>query len=299
MPKQGRGLIVFILSIIAVGALTLLSFIPFRILTALGAWAGGLYFYLDRNRKQAGLSNLRLAFGESKSEQDLQTILKSVYRNMGSSLFEFASLPRLNRGKMEQIVRFKGLEKIDAALKSGRGIILITAHFGNWELCIQRFAISGYPLHIIVRQANVKLLHNFMIRCREAHGNRMIIRDHAAREILNILKQGKILGVMGDQRGSTSRGLMIDIFGRPAPTSPTLAKIMLKTGAAVLTTFGVRNPDHTHTIHINDPMEIPRTGDMEKDVHTLSQNYMKDIEDMIRQYPDQWLWMHRRWMRRN
>jgi KDO2-lipid IV(A) lauroyltransferase len=299
MQKHGRGIFVFIISTIAIGVLTLFSFIPFRILSAMGSWLGGLYYYLDRSRKQIGLNNLKIAFGENRTDTELQAILKSVYRNMGSSLFEFAALPRLNREKTERFVRFQGLEKLEAARKAGRGVILITAHFGNWELYIQRLAVSGYPLHIIVRQANVRMLHNFMTRCRETHGNRMIIRDHAAREILNILKQGKILGVMGDQRGSTSRGLMIDFFGRPAPTNPTPAKIMLKTGAAVLTTFGVRNPDQTHTVYINDPMEICRTEDMERDVFTITQNYMKDIEDMIRQYPDQWLWMHRRWMRRN
>jgi KDO2-lipid IV(A) lauroyltransferase len=92
---------------------------------------------------------------------------------------------------------------------------------------------------------------------------------------------------------------MIDFFGRPAPTNAALARIILKTGTTVVTAFGIRNPDQTHTVYINDPMEICRTEDMERDVFTITQDYMKDIEDMIRQYPDQWLWMHRRWMRRN
>lgn len=299
MRKRGRGPFIFFLSILAVGVLSLLSRVPIHVLTVAGSWLGGLYYHLDRSRKGIALSNLRLALGKDRSERELRDLLKSVYRNMGSSLMEFAALPRLTRKRMESLVRFQGLENIASAQKEGKGIILLNAHLGNWELYAQGLALLGYPVYVIGRRANVNLLQDYIVRCRESRGNKVILRTHGMRKILRVLKQGNILGIMGDQRGSTSRGLMVDFFGRPAPTSPSLARIILKTGATVLISFGVRNPDQTHTVYISKPMKIPPPQDPQRDLVTLTRQYMKTFEEVIRQHPDQWLWMHRRWMRRN
>jgi KDO2-lipid IV(A) lauroyltransferase len=299
MAKQGRGFFVVFISIIGVGVLSLLSWVTFRILTAAGAGLGSLYYHLDGKRKKIGLSNPRLAFGESKPEKELKDILKSVYKQMGSSMLEFAALPRLNKEKLDGLVRFEGLDKIEAERKAGRGVILLNGHIGNWELYTQSAAIHGERIHMIGREANVGLLHNFMVRCRESKGNRVILRKNAMRKILTVLKEGGVLGVMCDQRGSTSRGLMIDFFSHPAPTNPAIARMILKSGAAIMTSFGVRNPDQTHTVTISDPIQIDHSQDLQKDVLQLTQNYTKILEDFIREHPDQWLWMHRRWMRRN
>ncbi len=299
MARQGRGLFVVFVSIIGVGVLSLLSLVPFRMLTAAGGWLGGLYYHLDRKRKKIGFSNLHLAFGESKSEKELKDILKSVYKQMGSSMLEFAALPRLNEEKLNGLVRFDGLEKIEAEQRAGRGVILLNGHLGNWELYTQSAAIYGARIHMIGREANVGLLHNFIVRCRESKGNRVILRKNAMRKILKVLKEGGVLGVMCDQRGSTSRGLMIDFFGHSAPTNPAIARMILKSGAAIMTSFGVRNPDRTHTVTVSDPIQIDRSQNLQKDVVQLTKNYTKILEDFIREHPDQWLWMHRRWMRRN
>ena len=299
MPKQGRGILIFILSIIAVGVLSLLSRVPFRILTVIGSWLGAVYYPLDFRRKKIGLYNLRLALGKSLSEKEIRSRLRSVYRHMGSSLLEFAAVPRLNRKRIDSLVRIEGLEKIDAARKTGRGVIILGAHMGNWELYAQGGALHGYPVHVIGRKANVNLLNDYMIRIRECHGHRVILRTNAMRQILRILQEGEAIGVMCDQRGSTSRGLMIDFFGQPAPTSPALARIILKSGAVILTSFGFRNPDQTHTLTISDPLIFDPCQDTEKNVLHITQCYVKALEDFIRQHPDQWLWMHRRWMRRH
>ncbi|PIV84889.1 MAG: hypothetical protein COW52_05220 [Nitrospirae bacterium CG17_big_fil_post_rev_8_21_14_2_50_50_9] len=299
MPKQGRGILIFLLSMMAVGVLSLLSRVPFRILTALGAGLGAAYYHLDSKRKKIGVNNLRLALGKSRSEKEIRRILKSVYRHMGSSLFEFAAVPRLNPERLYPLVRIQGLEKIDAAMKTGRGVIILGAHMGNWELYAQAGALHGYPVHVIGRKANVNLLNDYMVRIRECHGNRVILRTHAMRKVLRVLQEGGALGVMCDQRGSTSRGLMINFFGQPAPTSPALARIILKSGAVVLTSFGFRNPDRTHTLAISGPLAFDPGEDTEKNIREITQLYMKALEDFIRLHPDQWLWMHRRWMKRS
>lgn len=299
MEMQGRGVGIQILSVLAVAVLTMLSWLPFAALTRLGASLGGLFFHFDGRRKAIGLENLRLAFGDEQSKEELLELLKKVYKNMGRSALEFAGIPRLTREKLDRFVRIEGFERIGVAKEAGAGIILLTAHCGNWELMAQSAVLHGYPLHVIGRRANVPFLHDFIVRCREAHGNRVIVRTGAMRKILTVLKQGEVLGVLADQRGSTSEGLMIDFFGQPAPTDMDIAKIILKTGAVVLPIFTVRNEDQTHTVHVGEPLQYKVTGNLEDDVLGVTEAYMKVIEDFIRQHPDQWLWMHRRWLRRN
>ena len=299
MEKLGRGFFIIILSHVAVGLLSLLSFIPFPILTKVGAWLGGIYYPVDGKRKKIGLDNLRLALGEDHSDQELKTILKSVYRNMGSALMEFAAIPRMSKEAIRKRIRMVGREKLEASKQEGRGVVLLTAHIGNWELNAQCVAAYGFPLYGIGREANVKRLHDYIVRSRESHGNRVFVRDNAMRKILKVLKKGEIVGILVDQRGSTSRGLMIDFFGHPAPTDPVLAKMILRSGAVVMTCFGVRNPDNHHTFTISDPIQINLTGDSDKDATEMTQAYLSAIEHYIKEHPDQWLWMHRRWMRRN
>jgi len=298
MKKGGRGLFVVILSHLAVGALSLLSYLPFSLLTRIGAALGGLYYTIDGRRKRIGLDNLRLALGKEKTEEELRSILKAAYRQIGSSMFEFAALPKLTEKQLRGWIRFEGLEHLDAALRTGRGVILLAGHFGNWELTAQGLALRGYPGSAIGRRANTPLLHNYIIRCREAHGNHVIVRGKAMRRIFKVLDEGKILGILCDQRGSTSRGLSIDFFGHPAPTDPDIARIILKAQPVVMMAFGIRNPDQTHRIIIGRPLSFVPTGNRQEDAFRLTQQYMKELEGMIRKYPDQWLWMHRRWMRR-
>ncbi|NOY53464.1 MAG: lysophospholipid acyltransferase family protein [Deltaproteobacteria bacterium] len=299
MKKNGRGVPVFMLSLIGVGGLSILSSLPFSLLTRVGRFLGGLYYHLDGRRKRIALENLRLAFGNEKTEGELQSILKTAYCRTGSSLLEFAGLPKLTRKQLSGRVRFEGLEHLEAARKSGRGVILLAAHFGNWELTAQSLALAGFPGYAVGRRANVLLLHNYIVHCRESHGNRILVRDQAVRKIFTILREGKILGILCDQRGSTSRGLMINFFGHPAPTDPHIARIILKAKPVVLMVFGIRNPDESHRVIVSKPLTFSLRGDPGKDALHITRRYMQALEEMIRKHPEQWLWMHRRWMRRS
>ncbi|MDX1764647.1 MAG: lysophospholipid acyltransferase family protein [bacterium] len=299
MAKTGRGPALQILSVTAVAVLTMLSWLPFGALTRVGAGLGELFFHLDRRRKTIGLDNLRLALGDTLSEDERLALLKRVYKNMGRSALEFAGIPRLSVEKLERFVTIEGLEKLKAAKEAGQGIILLAAHFGNWELLAQSLALHGYSGYAVGRRANVPLLHNYIVRCRESHGNRIIVRDGAIRRVLSVLRQGEILGILGDQHGSATQGMMIDFFGHPAPTDGDIARIILKTQATVLPTFIVRHEDETHTLYVGDPLTFNVTGNLEEDVLQVTKTYMQSIEKMVRKHPDQWLWMHRRWLRRN
>jgi KDO2-lipid IV(A) lauroyltransferase len=298
MVVRGRGFFVWILSVVAVGVLSALSVVPMPVLTAAGAALGTLYYHVDGRRKRIALSNLRLVFGEEKTEDEIRRILKAAYRHLGRALLEFAGLPRLTPEKLARLARTEAVEKIGRALQAGRGVVLLTAHFGNWELLAQIAAMNGYPIHIIGREANVGLLHRYIIGRRESHGNRVIVKQRAMRKVLSALKNGETVGLLCDQRGS-SQGLLIDFLGHPAPTNTDVARLILKSGATVMTAFLVRRPDKTHLLHVSDPMVFESTGDRETDVFNVTQQYMQALESFIRRYPEQWLWMHRRWMRRN
>jgi len=299
MDRGGRGFHVYILSVLAVGLLSLAERLPFSLLSRVGGALGTLFYRIDGRRKRIGLENLRLALGGEKNDSERRSILKSVYRNMGKSLFEFAAIPRLTPADLNRLVRFEGLEHLEKAEAAGRGILLLSAHFGNWELTAQSLALAGHPGYAVGRQANVGLLHNYIVRCREAHGNRIIVRGHAARKTFRVLRNGGILGILCDQRGSTSRGLMIDFFGHPAPTNPDVARIVLGLRPSVIMCFGIRNLDGTHTIFLSPPLQYSPSGNGEEDLLMTSRLYMKELEEMIRKYPEQWLWMHRRWMSRS
>ncbi len=298
MVARGRGFFVWILSVLAVGLLSALSVVPMPLLTVAGATLGTLYYHVDGRRKRIALSNLRLVFGEEKTEDEILQILKASYRHLGSTLLEFAVLPRLTPGKLSELVHTEALEKIGRAREAGRGVLLLTGHFGNWELLAQSAAIKGYPAHVIGREANVGLLHRYIVGLREAHGNRVIVKQQAMRKVLTALKNGEIVGILCDQRGS-SQGLMIDFLGHPAPTNADVARLILTSGATVMTIFLVRGPDKTHMFHVSDPMVFESTGDRETDVLHVTHQYMQALESFIRRYPEQWLWMHRRWMRRS
>ncbi len=298
MVARGRGVFVWLLSVFAVGMLSVLSVLPMALLTRAGATLGSLYYQLDGRRKRIALSNLRRVFGEEKGEAEIQRILKASYRQLGSALLEFAALPRLTPEKLEGRVHAEELEKIGRAHEGGRGVLLLTGHFGNWELLAQSAAIKGYPSNVIGREANVGLLHRYLVRHREAHGNRVIVKQHAMRKILSALKRGETVGILCDQRGS-SQGLLIDFLGHPAPTDADVARLILTSDAAVMTAFLARGPDNTHRIHISDPMVFEPTGDRDTDVYNVTRQYMRAFESFIRRYPEQWLWMHRRWLRRN
>ncbi len=298
MAARGRGFFVWILSVIAVGVLSALSVVPRPLLTAAGATLGSLYYYVDGRRKRIALSNLRLVFGEEKTEAEIRQILKASCRQLGSALLEFAALPRLTPEKLPGLVHAEEVDKIGRARRAGRGVLLLTGHFGNWELLAQSIAIKGYPAHVIGREANVGLLHRYIVGRREAHGNRVIVKQHAMRKILSALKKGEIVGILCDQRGS-SQGLLIDFLGHPAPTNADVARLIITSGAVVMTVFLVRGPDNTHTLHVSDPMVFESTGDRETDVRNVTRQYLAALESFIRCYPEQWLWMHRRWMRRN
>jgi len=243
------------------------------------------------------MTNLRLAFGREKSERELAHIAAACYRHLGRCLMEFVRLPAMAAEDIRRVTSYQGREHLDEALARGKGVILLTAHLGNWEMVGARIAADGYPLHVIARAQRDDRLTEYIRQTREVAGMRVLHREEAVRGSLRALRAGELVGMLLDQNAG-SDGVFVEFFGHLASTAPGAAAFALRTGAAVVPTFGWRNADDTHTILADDPLPLIHTGDHKADTVANTARYTKVIEEQIRAHPEQWFWLHKRWKSR-
>ena len=245
----------------------------------------------------AAMFNLRLAFPEWTDAQRKQAI-RGMIRQVGWMAGEFSQFPKYTREKIERIVVVDGFENFDAARRRGKGVLFLTGHMSAWELAPFAQALYGHPLHFLVRPiANHRvdaLINGY--RCRS--GNQPIEKNRSARAILKVLADGGTVGVLADHNTSAER-VFVDFFGVPAATTSGLARIALRTDAAVVPGFLSWDRDRRkYRLRFEPAVAITRTNDEEADVVANTQRFTRVIEDYIRAHPDQWLWVHKRWKTR-
>jgi len=198
-----------------------------------------------------------------------------------------------------EIIDRDGFEYLAAAKQAGRGIILFTGHVGAWELSSFALSLFGHPLSFLVRRIDNPKIEAMIDRARTHLGNRTIDKRSAAREMMEILRAGETLGILVDLNTLDREGIFVDFFGRPASTTFMVAKLALRTGAAVLPVFAPWDKERgCFLLKVDPPLLIERTGNEQEDVRRLTQQYTRIVEDYVRRYPDQWLWIHRRWKTR-
>jgi KDO2-lipid IV(A) lauroyltransferase len=259
---------------------------------------GRLGFHLARRQRQAGLHNLRMAFPDM-SESERERILRGCFQNLGRLLVEFTHFPELNKTNISEFVVHDGLENYLDGLRRGRGVIFMTAHFGAWELSSFAHALYGYPLKFIVRTLDNKRVEGLISSYRTASGNLPIDRRNAGRDVLKALRQNQAVGILFDQNTTRSEGVFAGFFDTPAATTPAIALFALRTGAAVVPGFLIWDTAlQKHRLRLDPPVELIDTGDLDRDVLENTKLFNKILESYIRQYPDQWLWIHRRWKTR-
>jgi len=259
------------------------------------AWLG---FHFARRQRRAGLHNLRMVFPEM-SGGDNERILRGCFQNMGRLLVEFTHFPELNKSNISQFVVHDGLENYLEGLRRGRGVIFMTAHFGAWELSSFAHAVYGYPLKFIVRPIDNPRIEQLISNYRTSSGNVPIQRRSAARDILKALRQNEAVGILFDQNTTRKEGVFAEFFGIPAATSPSIALFALRTNAAVVPGFLIWDKDlGKHRLRLDPPVELIDTGDLEHDLLENTNRFNKILEGYVRQYPEQWLWIHRRWKTR-
>ncbi len=265
---------------------------------ALGAGVGAAAFFLMRRLRKTGLRNLELAFPE-KTTGELQRILRQLYRNLGWLLGEFCQMPSYARENTRGFLRYEGLEHYLAARERGKGVLIVTGHLGAWELSSYYHSLMGYPMSLVIRRLDNAKVDGLVNAIRCLHGNRVLHKDDFARGLLGAMRHGETVGILMDTNMTPPQGVFVPFFGRPACTASGLARVALKTGAAVLPGFMVwEEAERKYVLRFGEEIAVVSTGDDEADALANTARFTAVIEDYVRRYPEQWLWVHRRWKTR-
>jgi KDO2-lipid IV(A) lauroyltransferase len=272
--------------------------LPFRFSLSLGSTLGGLGYYLSGRLRRTGQRNLELAFPELTPPRR-DELLRGCFQNLGRLLGLFSQFTNTSPAALKSMVDSEGLDHLDAAIKSGRGVILFTGHVGAWELSSFALSLFDHPLSFLVRRIDNPKIEALVDRARTRLGNRTIDKRSAAREMLQILQAGETLGILVDLNTLEREGIFVDFFGVPASTTFMVAKLALRTGAEVLPVFAPWDRKRGRfLLKVEEPLRFDRTGNEEEDVRRFTQLFTGVVEKYARRYPDQWLWIHRRWKTR-
>jgi KDO2-lipid IV(A) lauroyltransferase len=255
-------------------------------------------YLLHVRLRRAGLRNLAMAFPE-KSRRERARILRGVFTSLGRQLAEVCLFPKYTRENVAKVVVYDGFENFERAFARGKGVLFLTAHLGAWELSAFTHSLHGHPLHIVMRPLDNAPLDRLTRRYRTMHGNSTVDKDDFVRGLLSAMKAGEVVGILMDTNMTPPQGVFVDFFGIPACTASGLARIALRTDAAVVPGFTVWDPAlRKYRLRFDPAVSLVRTGDDDADVVANTALFTKIIEDYVRRYPDQWLWVHRRWKTR-
>jgi KDO2-lipid IV(A) lauroyltransferase len=271
--------------------------LPHGAALALGRTLGDVMMAATPGRRRRALSNLELAFGPALEPAARRRLCRRVFRHFGRTLVETMRLPRMVAQGLDRWVEHDGWHHLEAATAGGRGAILFTGHYGNWELMGLAQAARGIPVDVVGRPPGDPFLARRLQRTRELTGNRSISKYDAVRPMLRSLREGRCIGLVIDQNVGGGKGVFVDFFDRPASTTPALAVLALKTGLPVLPAFD-EPINGRHRVVYGPPLEIRRTGDKERDILDLTARATAVIEEKVRRRPEIWLWMHNRWRSR-
>ncbi len=257
-----------------------------------------LFYWLHPRLRRVGMRNLEMAFPE-KTVAERKQILKGVYRSLGRLLAEVPKFPDYTLENVDRIAVYDGLENYLAAHARGKGVLFMTAHLGGWEIGSFVHSLHGHWLNIVVRDLDNPLLDRWVRRLRSLHGNKTHDKDGYARGLMVAMKRGETVGALMDTNMTPPQGIFVNYFGVPACTAGGIARVAMRTGAAVVPAFTLWDVS-MGKYRICFEAEIPtvNTGHEEADAVTNTQNYTAAIERAVRAHPDQWLWVHRRWKTR-
>jgi KDO2-lipid IV(A) lauroyltransferase len=242
--------------------------------------------------RRVGMRNLAMALPDRTTDEHAR-IVDGVFRSIARVLVSFARFPRITKANIQEWIRYEGYEHFERALKQGKGVLFATAHLGNWELSAFAHALMSAPMHVVVRPLDNERIDALVESRRAGSGNHLIGKKDFARSILQALKNNEAVGILVDQNAGLDDGVFVDFFGVPACAGVGFAKFAAHSGAAVIPGFAIWSEEERKYILKFYP-PLPVTGDAALDTQVLH----AQLESVIRQYPDQWLWLHRRWKTR-
>ena len=255
-------------------------------------------YLLHFRLRQVGMRNLAMVFPE-KSEAERARILRGVFASLGRQLAELCQFPKYTPENIDEVVTYDGLENYERAYARRKGVLFLTAHFGGWELSAFAHSLHGHWLHIVMRPMDNQYLDRLLQNYRTMHGNKTVAKDDFVRGLLAAMKAGETVGILMDTNMTPPQGIFVDFFGIPACTASGLARIALRTDAAVVPGFTIWDPAlRKYRLRFDPALELIRSGDLQADIAANTQLFTRVIEEYVRKYPDQWLWVHRRWKTR-
>jgi KDO2-lipid IV(A) lauroyltransferase len=260
-----------------------------------GKLLAGAAYHLHRRLRRVGFRNLELAL-PALDQAERQAIVRGVFMNLGRLLGEFSQFPKITRQNIANLVEYDGLENYTSASERGRGVLMLTGHVGAWELCAFAQGVYGHPLSFLVRRLDNPLLDRMVSRYRELSSNRTIDKNRAVKPVLETLRRGEDVGLLIDANTMLDQGVFCDFFGVPACSTTGLAVFALRADAPVVPGFLIWDERlKKHRLRFEPEIPLIRTGDFKEEVMLNTSRFTKVIEEYARRYPDQWLWVHKRW----
>jgi len=281
-------------------ALRLLEGIPLRARAALFETLMACLWAIDARHRRVARINLRIAFPEM-DDRDASRIIRTCYIRMGTSAAEFVELPRIDRSYIDRHVQVEGLEHLRATIaERGLGPLILTGHFGNWELSSHVCAIVHEPLAFIVRPLKNRYLDRIVTERRECVGNRVITKYDSAKEVMRTVRRSMAVGILIDQNVDTYNGVLVDLFTKKAYTTDGIARLALALQTNIHSGFIYRDPVRKfhHVLRFGPPLPMDLGAPREEEVLRLTRRCNEELEQAIRRDPAQWFWLHRRWKTR-
>ncbi|MBU4305257.1 MAG: mitochondrial fission ELM1 family protein, partial [Candidatus Omnitrophica bacterium] len=267
--------------------------LPVNLMLKLGRMLGTGAYHLLRKRRTVALANLKAAFGSKYDDKQRRKIVRKVFENLALNFTELLLVPRFDKRYFDTHVHLEHMERVDEALSQNRGIIFLTAHFGNWEISSITAALYGYKMFVLGREQKPLFLNELINRHRAKTGCRPINKGMIIREMVKSLKENGIIGMLGDQSGRT--GNQMDFFGRPVFMAEGAFRIAAKTGAVILPAFALRKGLNFHYIEVEKSLLDGRKQPTEKEIEGAMMGYRDLLMRHISAHPEQWMWVNKRW----
>jgi KDO2-lipid IV(A) lauroyltransferase len=275
-----------------------LRVLPRRMARVAGAAIAAIAFVWMGRLRRVGRRNLEMAF-PALAAAEREAILRQEYRHLGWLLGEFCQMSTYTQEYASRFIRYQGLDHYLAARDRGKGVFVLTGHLGAWELSSFYHSLAGYPMGMVIRRLDNALVDRLVNRIRCQHGNRVLHKDDFARGLIGAMRAGETVGILMDTNMTPPQGLFVPFFGVEACTASGLARVALKTGAAVLPGFLLwEERERQYVLRFGPELELADSGNSEADAASNTALFTAVIEETIREYPSQWLWMHRRWKTR-
>jgi len=275
-----------------------IGILPRPLARLVGYILAGAVYHLHPRLRRVGLRNLEIALPELPLKERLR-IVRGVFRSLGRLLAEVCLFPKYSRDMVSRVAVYEGFENFDAAHRRGKGVLFLTAHLGAWEVGSFVHSVHGHPLRIVVRPFDNPHVNAMVERYRTLHGNQTFSKADFARGLLSAMKGGETVGLLMDQNMTPPQGVFVPFFGVQACTASGIARMALHTDAAVIPAFTIWDEVlRKYRVHFDPPLTLVRSDNAEADVVANTALFNNVLEQYVRKYPDQWLWVHRRWKTR-